>query len=55
MEERSFEYRFLLEEPEGKRPFGRPRLKWDVNPLPALTYHSVVDLNAACWPKRTKA
>jgi hypothetical protein len=31
MEERNFEYRFLLGEPEGKRPFGRPRLKWDVN------------------------
>jgi hypothetical protein len=26
MEERSFEYRFLLGEPEGMRPFGRTRL-----------------------------
>ena len=26
-----------------------------VNPLPALTHQSVLDLNAACWSKRTKA
>jgi hypothetical protein len=31
MEEKSFEYRFLLGEHEGKRPSGKPRLKWDVN------------------------
>jgi hypothetical protein len=24
------------------------------NPLPAVTYQNVVDLNAACRPKRTK-
>jgi len=27
----------------------------DINPLPALTHQSVLDLNAACRPKRTKA
>jgi hypothetical protein len=26
-----------------------------INPLPALTYQSVLDLNAACRSKRTKA
>jgi hypothetical protein len=24
-------YRFLVEKPEGKRPFGRPRYRWEDN------------------------
>jgi len=24
-------YRVLMEKPEGKRPFGRPRLRWEDN------------------------
>ena len=24
-------YRILVEKPEGKRPFGRPRLRWEDN------------------------
>jgi len=47
--------------PPGKQRLGRLRRKWedninmDVNPLPALTYQTVLDLNAACRSKRTEA
>jgi hypothetical protein len=29
--ERRGAYRVLMEKPEGKRPLGRPRLRWDNN------------------------
>jgi len=29
--ERKVAYRLLVGEPEGKRPLGRPRLRWEVN------------------------
>jgi hypothetical protein len=31
MEERGGVYRFLVGEPEGKRPLGRPRRRWEDN------------------------
>jgi hypothetical protein len=31
MGERGFVYRVLVGKPDGKRPFGRPRRKWEDN------------------------
>jgi hypothetical protein len=31
MGERRYEYRDLVRKPEGKKPLGRPRLRWDAN------------------------
>jgi hypothetical protein len=31
MRERTFVYKVLVEQPEGKRPLGRPRRKWENN------------------------
>jgi hypothetical protein len=31
MEEERNMYRVLMEKPEGERPLGRPRLRWDQN------------------------
>jgi hypothetical protein len=32
----------------------RPCFNLHINPLPALTYQNVLDLNVACRPKRTQ-
>jgi len=41
MEERRRAYRGLVRKPEGKRPLGRPRLRWDDN--------SKIDLQGVGW------